>query len=484
VLCFVIYIAANIGLALQHDYAALLVLRCVQSAGSSGTVALAVGVVADIATSADRGVYVGFSSVGSILGPTLAPIIGGLLSQFLGWKWIFWFLTIFAVAVFVPLMLFFPETGRKVVGDGSVPPPRLNHSLTSLLRERKRTKSGIVFSSEQQEELRKSYRLRFPNPLATLVVATSKLGGLILFSNGLLLASTYAVLIGVPSQFKAIYGFNDLQISLVYIPIGVGSMLSAFTTGKIIDWNYRRHAKLLGRPVVRNRQDDLSNFPIERARLEVALPMLYLGAAGIIIYGWVLHFETNLAGPLTLLFLTGYAIISAFQVLQLLMVDIYPKKPATAAAANNLVRCLLGAGATAVVGPMLNKMGRGWTYTFAALIWAAYSPVLFALMKVGPRWRREMKVKDDEANEKRAKKNELDRTAGNPEAVDTTIRTRKDSREAKEEKSEILGKEEVSKEGREEDFEEHGTFEQSAVRTRIEEDSAISKSQDISTAEA
>ena len=56
---FVIYIGANVGLACQNNYAALLVLRCLQSSGSSGTVALGSGVVADIASSAERGSYMG-----------------------------------------------------------------------------------------------------------------------------------------------------------------------------------------------------------------------------------------------------------------------------------------------------------------------------------------------------------------------------------------------------------------------------------------
>ena len=61
VLCFVIYLAANIALALQDSYAALLVLRCFQSAGSSGTVALARAVIADVATPAERGSYLGMA---------------------------------------------------------------------------------------------------------------------------------------------------------------------------------------------------------------------------------------------------------------------------------------------------------------------------------------------------------------------------------------------------------------------------------------
>ena len=60
---FVIYMGANIGLALQNSYPDLLVLRCLQSSGSSGTIALGNGVVADIATSAERGTYIGLVMV-------------------------------------------------------------------------------------------------------------------------------------------------------------------------------------------------------------------------------------------------------------------------------------------------------------------------------------------------------------------------------------------------------------------------------------
>ena len=59
ILGFMIYIGANVGLALQNNYAALLVLRCLQSSGSSGTVALGNGVVADIASSGERGKFMG-----------------------------------------------------------------------------------------------------------------------------------------------------------------------------------------------------------------------------------------------------------------------------------------------------------------------------------------------------------------------------------------------------------------------------------------
>lgn len=85
IICFTIYIIANLGLALQNDYAALLVLRCIQSAGSSGTVALANGVVGDLITSSERGTYVAFASLGSVLGPTISPVLGGIIGQYASW---------------------------------------------------------------------------------------------------------------------------------------------------------------------------------------------------------------------------------------------------------------------------------------------------------------------------------------------------------------------------------------------------------------
>ncbi|KAI9820353.1 MAG: hypothetical protein M1827_005975 [Pycnora praestabilis] len=408
VICFVIYIAANLGLSLQNSYAALMVLRALQSAGSSGTVALANGLVGDLVTSSERGIYVAFASLGSVLGPSLSPIIGGLLSQYCGWHWIFWFLFIFSAVCFVPLLLFLPETGRKVVGDGSIPPPKWNTNLTDIIRHRNRTKAGIVVDTARKAELRKNYKIRFPNPLSTLVIVADKESALILFALGLLIASYYGISTSASSQFSAVYGFSDVQIGLAFLPIGVGGLVSAFTTGRAVDWNYRRHAKLNGFPVMKNKHQDLLKFPIERARLEIAFPLFYLGAASTIAYAWVINYKVNLAGPIILLFFIGYALIASFSCLNILMIDIYPGKPATATAASNLVRCELGAAASAAIVPMINAMGRGWAITLLALIFVAYSPALFVIMRYGMKWRKQRREREEkklgEKEEKRETK--------------------------------------------------------------------------------
>jgi hypothetical protein len=88
----------------------------------------------------------------------------------------------------------------------------------------------------------------------------------------------------------------------MFIPIGVGSVLSAITSGRLVDWNYRRWCKKLNVPVVKNRKQDLSNFPIERARLEITFPFFLISVAAIIAYGWILTLKVSVAVPVVILF--------------------------------------------------------------------------------------------------------------------------------------------------------------------------------------
>src|SRR3569833_1457858 len=71
---FTIYLFANLGLALQRSYPALLVLRMLQSAGSSGTLALGFAVAADVSVSAERGKYMGYIGAGINFGPAIRGI--------------------------------------------------------------------------------------------------------------------------------------------------------------------------------------------------------------------------------------------------------------------------------------------------------------------------------------------------------------------------------------------------------------------------
>ena len=301
-------------------------------------------------------------------------------------------------------MLFFPETNRKLVGDGSYAPPPLCKSLTNSVTVRNQKRRGVQLDPAKQEAFRKNYKLVLPNPFATLIMAFEKACIIILVGNGLVVGNMYAVPIGVSELFSLHYGYDQIHVALCYLPFGAGAIAATFIFGKLLDRSYRRHAIRLGLPVVRNRRQDLGNFPIEQARFDVGLPIIAAGVAVTVAFGWVLAADTNVAGPLVLSFFIGLFTTGAYQVVNTLMVDNFPDRAATATAANNLFQCLMGAAATAALGPMLNAWGAGWTYTFFSLLWVVFSPACFLLIKKGPQWRRERKAKEETKQKKKAEK--------------------------------------------------------------------------------
>ncbi|PLN83102.1 citrate synthase [Aspergillus taichungensis] len=329
-LCFLIYIAGNVALALQNSYIALLILRAVQSCGSSGTVALASAVAADVITSAERGTYMGIASLGNILAPSLGPILGGLLSQ----------------------------------------------------------------------------RISLPNPLATLRLLTHLPTGFLLLANGLIFASYYAVTAGLPAQLKDIYALDDMAIGLSFIPAGLGSLASAAINGFIVDWKYRRakartditrfstttkstrnhhRSKISNKTKTRSLSNPQGEFDIEKVRLSIGAPMTIFAATAILAYAFLLPLHPPLPIILLLLFIISFFITAAYNIMNILLVDLYYSTPATAMAANNLVRCFLGAAATAFVHPLILRWGHHITYTtVAGLIFAAVGPLLSVTLPLLP----------------------------------------------------------------------------------------------------
>ncbi|GAW20749.1 hypothetical protein ANO14919_102600 [Xylariales sp. No.14919] len=247
----------------------------------------------------------------------------------------------------------------------------------------------------------KRQKIPIPNPLNTLKVLRHKDMVMILFFNAALFTCFSTVTATLSSQFQEIYGYDELILGLLYLPIGGSTTIASIGGGFVADWNFRRIAKKMGIKVDRKRGNDMANFPIEKARIQLILPLIFIGAGVCTGYGWALERQANVAVPLVLSFFIGLCVTWPFQIMNLLIVDLYPGAPATVTAANNLVRCSLGAAATASIEYIIKGIGRGWAYTILALLFTVQSPVLFIILKHGPRWRRERMAKILEEEKKK-----------------------------------------------------------------------------------
>ncbi|KAF3281659.1 hypothetical protein TWF970_002213 [Orbilia oligospora] len=379
-LTFIVYVGACAGLAVQKSLAALLILRMLQSSGNSGTVAIAFGTLADFTTPAERGSYMGFMNSFPLSSPALGPVIGGAIAKSAGWRWIFWFLVIFSSLALILMFFAFPETNRKVVGDGSIRPPVLNRAILEKLVSPK--ESWALRSEYASARRKRTLKDMVPNPLRSILIIFNKDVSIILLVMSIFYAAFYAVMASLPKLFSEIYGYNELQIGLCYLAFGTGGIISSIVTGKIIDRDFQTVEKKAGIKFDRRKLENVGEFPLEEARLKSIWYAMGLCIAAIIPYGWALSRKPHVVVPLVLQFIIGASNVSVISIISVFLVDLYPTAPATATASGNLCRCMFGAISTSFIEIMITKLGVGWTFT----IWGTACCICFPLLMIERRW--------------------------------------------------------------------------------------------------
>ena len=418
---------SNLGLALEHNsYATLVVLRAFQSLGASAAFAVSYGVVADVCIPAERGEMVGPVSMALNLGTCVGPIVGGWVAFKSGdYNWVFWFLVIVGTVLLVAVGGLLPETARNVVGNGDAKTRRWwERTWVSFLRDWSRTTWGNAAKSGGIDEHLKTKRseesdegtlsggidavtdrvartrrvLKMLNPLPCLWVIFWKDSAPVLWMHASYYMVDYSIQTSIPSSFKDIYNFNELEIGLAYLPRGAGIICGGYVNGKLMDRNYRTTANEIGHTIDREHGDDLRHFPIERARTKGSWYLLAILTGTLIGYGWALEQRSHVSIPLLLQFIQGFLGTSIYTIFSTLLVDVFPQSPSTAAAAASISRCALAAAGVAVVQPLVRVLGRGWYFTALAIVTGGVgSVVVWSIRKWGAKWRQERVAKTTRA---------------------------------------------------------------------------------------
>lgn len=121
-----IMVLGSAACALADSVAALLWARAIQGLGAASAMATGRAIVNDAYDRTRAARATATISAALALAPIIAPVLGGLIEQFLNWRWNFWISGGVTAAVLLVLALRLPETHRPCADGGPL--------LRSILR--------------------------------------------------------------------------------------------------------------------------------------------------------------------------------------------------------------------------------------------------------------------------------------------------------------------------------------------------------------
>ncbi len=189
-----LYVAATIGCALAPDFSTLLVLRVMQGFAASGGMTVGRAVVRDVyaGPSAQRAM----STVMLVfaLAPAVAPIIGGILHDWWGWRSVFVFLALYGVVGLGLVRFALPETLQREARQ-SIHPVRVLRGYGRSLTQ-----------------------ARF---VALVLAIGAAFGGVFLYVSG------------SPAIMFEHLGYGADDFGILFVPMVAGLMLGSLVSGRL-----------------------------------------------------------------------------------------------------------------------------------------------------------------------------------------------------------------------------------------------------------
>lgn len=306
--CLGCFFAVNIGM--------LIAFRFVQGSGASAVMSVGAGTIADIYRKEERGRAYGTYWVLPLISPVISAPLGGLICQYLGWRYVFAISLGMGGTIFIAILTFLPET------------------LPASKRKAKKRPSMLAGI----------YALRYP------FVALVTLDASCLF------AALWSLNSMLPHIYSAAYGFQAAILGATMAATAAGNLTGSVLGGvyadmMVISWKRRRRGILIA-------EDRLKTTWMAG----IAVPV------GLLLFGWAPDKGISVAVAIIGQILIGYGTLSATSSENTYLIDCFSESPASIVSANNCIRYLAAAIMPVVSPTGVASIGSGWFYTIIAVV--------------------------------------------------------------------------------------------------------------------
>jgi multidrug resistance protein len=359
--CF--YVLWNTVAGFSHTPGLMIASRVLSGIGASAEFAVTQPVLSDCWVPEERGKSYSISTFIPLLGPAIGPIIGGVVTKSIGWRWTFWILSIYDATLVVGGFFVLPETYEPI--------------LLSRRASKLRKATGQPYFAEADTEFeRLSVKLSrsLIRPLRLLLTQP------VIQVIALFLAYNFGILYIVLSTFATLwierYGQTESQSGLHYIALVIGYTIAAQAGGNVMDrlWEYHK---------ARSGENTAPEY-----RVPLMIPGAVLIPLGLLLYGWTAERHTHWIVPDIAIGIFGCGIILNTQAMQAYVVEAFRKYVASASAASQFLRSIAGFAFPIFAPAMYRTLGYGWGNSILALTFVVIGwPAPFLLWRYGAKLR-------------------------------------------------------------------------------------------------
>ena len=375
---FALFLLFSILSAVSVNISMLIVMRLLGGGASASVQAVGAGTIADIWEPGERGRAMGIFYLGPLMGPLLAPMIGGALAQRFDWRAPMWFLSIYAGIMLFLLVFGLPETLPK----REPPRPYPGTAVASTDLQRTTTARSIKEKAKYAALLFKRF---IADPLQVIMYLRYPAVAISVYSAAIAFGSLFVLNISIQSTFSAApYGFSTVVLGLLYLAPSLGYLTASLLGGPWIDYIMRREAKEASRY---DADGKLIFLPEDRMRENMWLAAtLYPGA--LIWYGWTVQYGLPWIVACIANFFFGCGSMLVFGAVTTMLTEFMPHSSSSGVAVNNFVRNIFSSVGSIVAQPLIDVMGNGWLCTTVGLFaWVTGNAAILALRKRAPAWR-------------------------------------------------------------------------------------------------